>query len=235
MIKKILLLISIMVSISVAGLAGDIVPWDKAAEHYGKVCTVEGNIVSSYNSGKACFLNFHPDYKNHFSVVIFGADFGQFPSSPESYYLNKKVQVTGKIVEYKGHPEIIVAAPSQIKILETQAIDKVSATISWEEADKYYDKEVTVEGKIAYTFNSGSNCFLNFHKNWTKYLFAVIYPGNRAKFPRDPEKYYLNKKVRITGVIRKYITESINEDNKKVQNIAPEIILDSPAQIIVIE
>ena len=71
----------------------------------------------TYNSGKACFLNFHSDWKKHFTVVIFASDFSKFPSPPEEYYRGKKIQVTGRIKSYHGKPEIIVEDPSQIEVL----------------------------------------------------------------------------------------------------------------------
>jgi micrococcal nuclease len=79
--------------------------------------TVEGTIVVSNNTGKVCFLNFDRDWKNNFTAVIFASDFASFPAHPEDYYLNRTVQVTGLIKEYKGKPEIIVKSPSQIKIV----------------------------------------------------------------------------------------------------------------------
>ena len=94
------------------------ISWQDADKYYGKLVNVEGRIIRTYNSGKACFLNFHSDYRRYFTAVIFKSDFDKFPPSPEEYYKGKKVQVTGAIKEYKGSPEIILNSPSQIKILE---------------------------------------------------------------------------------------------------------------------
>lgn len=95
-----------------------VINWQDADKHYGEYLTVKGKIVKTYNSGKACFLNFHPDYKRYFTAVIFQSAFDKFPSQPEVYYNNKKVQITGVIKEYNGSPEIILNSPSQIKVLE---------------------------------------------------------------------------------------------------------------------
>lgn len=94
-----------------------IISWQDADKHYGEYVTVEGKIVRTYNSGKACFLSFHPNYKRYFAVVIFASAFPRFPSNPEDYYNNKKVRVTGYIKEYKGKPEIILNEPEQIEIV----------------------------------------------------------------------------------------------------------------------
>jgi DNA/RNA endonuclease YhcR with UshA esterase domain len=41
-----------------------------------------------------------------------------FPPNPETYFLDKKVRVEGKIEIYKGTPEIVLDDPSQIWIVE---------------------------------------------------------------------------------------------------------------------
>lgn len=97
-----------------------------------------------------------------------------------------------------------------------------SDIISWKDADKYYGQYKTVEGTIVATKNTGRVCFLNFHKNWRKYFTAVIFASSFHKFPPNPEIYYLNRKVRVSGVIKEYKGK-------------PEIILESPSQIKIIE
>ena len=92
-----------------------------SGELYGRYVTVEGTIVNTYNSGKACFLNFHTNWKKYFTAVIFRSDFSEFPSSPEKHYKNKKVRVSGILKEYNGKPEIILKDQSQIKIIERKA------------------------------------------------------------------------------------------------------------------
>jgi len=62
------------------------IEWNKAHEFYGQNVTVRGKIVGTYNSGKACFLNFHQDYKKYFTAVIFSSAFAKFPANPENYY-----------------------------------------------------------------------------------------------------------------------------------------------------
>ena len=99
-------------------VANQIISWQDAAKHYGEYATVEGTIVVTHNSGTACFLNFHPDYKRYFTAVIFASAFSRFPANPENYYYGKKVRVSGYIKGHKGKPEIILNDPSQIEILK---------------------------------------------------------------------------------------------------------------------
>lgn len=112
-----------------------VISWRDAAKHYGEHGTVEGKIVATKNIGKACFLNFDPDWKTTFTAVIFARRFSVFPPNPENYYLNKRVRVTGYIKEYRGRggkyapkPEIILEDPSQIEIVKAGPIPMVTFT-----------------------------------------------------------------------------------------------------------
>ena len=94
--------------------------------------------------------------------------------------------------------------------------------ISWRDAAKYYGQTKIVEGKIILSNNTGKVCFLNFHKNWRIYFTAVIFASDFNRFPSNPEDYYLNRKVRVKGLIKEYKGK-------------PEIILKSPSQIEIID
>ena len=94
--------------------------------------------------------------------------------------------------------------------------------ISWRDAAQYYGQTKSVEGKIVVSNNTGKVCFLNFHKNWKKYFTAVIFSSDFNRFPARPEDHYLNRKVRVKGLIKEYKGK-------------PEIILKSSAQIEIIE
>lgn len=97
--------------------AGGVVDWQDAGQYLGQRLTVEGDVVRVHNSGKAAFLNFAEQYQGKFSVVIFAADFDQWPQPPDQVYLGQRVRVSGKIKEYKGAPEMIVESPEQIEII----------------------------------------------------------------------------------------------------------------------
>src|SRR3989337_1974462 len=90
---------------------------------------------------------------------------------------------------------------SDIKAEERPANNLDKNIISWEDADKYYGQYKTVDGIIVKNHNTGKVIFLNFHPNWKRYFTAVIFERNFHLFPRNPEKFYLNKHVRVTGII----------------------------------
>lgn len=97
--------------------AGDVISWRQAAKHTDEYLTVEGRIVRTHRTEKACFLNFHPDWRRSFSAVIFASRFDAFPPNPEEHYRGKLVRVTGLIQEYKGRPEVILDSPDQIEVV----------------------------------------------------------------------------------------------------------------------
>ena len=94
--------------------------------------------------------------------------------------------------------------------------------ISWEDAAQYYGQMVTVEGTIVLTKNTGKVVFLDFSPHWQVDLKVVIFPEDAAKFPSPPEEMFLNRKIRVTGVIKEY-------------RGAPEIIVRDPSQIEIVE
>lgn len=92
------------------------IAWQDAADYVGAYVSTKGTIVSAYNNGKVCYLNFHKDYKNHLTLVIFASSFKKFPGYPEKAYLGKEIEVEGRVKDYKGRVEIIIDSPEQIKI-----------------------------------------------------------------------------------------------------------------------
>ncbi|MCF8127818.1 MAG: thermonuclease family protein [Deltaproteobacteria bacterium] len=102
----------------IAKQVGRRISWESAGKYIGEHVTVQGTIVRSYNSGKACFLNFHQNFTRYMSLTIFENALRKFPFQPETYYLHKTVRVKGKIKIYKGRPEIVVESPKQIEVVE---------------------------------------------------------------------------------------------------------------------
>lgn len=94
----------------------NVISADVAAGYYGQNKIVQGLIVKTYNSGKACFLDFKLDYQNGFVGVIFASAFPAFPPSPQNYYMNKEVRISGQVTQYEGHPQIIINSPNQIEV-----------------------------------------------------------------------------------------------------------------------
>jgi DNA/RNA endonuclease YhcR with UshA esterase domain len=124
MTKKNSLIFSVLVfllAITFPAYSSDIISPEEAIKHIGEQCTVCGHVASSHfayrSKGQPTFLNLSRPYPNQiFTVLIWGSDRKNFSNSPEDYYKNQRICVTGTIQQYKGTPEIIVKNPAQIKI-----------------------------------------------------------------------------------------------------------------------
>ncbi len=90
------------------------------ARYLGGLVTVRFYVVSTYDSGRAIFLDSSRDYERDFTVVIFKEDEANFAAmgiDPVLDYDRKLIEVTG-ILRERGGPEIVVCSPQQIKLLE---------------------------------------------------------------------------------------------------------------------
>ena len=96
------------------------------------------------------------------------------------------------------------------------------AVVSWQDAAQYYGQTVAVEGTVVDTYNSGQAVFLNFDEDYKSTFTVVIFPDAWPKFPDPPEELFLDKKVRVKGLVKEY-------------QGAPEIIVEEPEQIEVVE
>jgi hypothetical protein len=68
----------------------------------------------------------------------------------------------------------------------------------------------------------GQPIFLDFHDPGEGYFKAIIWGDNRDEFPPSPETYYLDKTIRVKGLIETY-------------KGMPEVVLREPAQIWIVE
>ena len=118
--KKLLLVFSLFLFSSLA-FAQQEIKIEDAAKHEGDSVTVCTKIFGGRyfeNSSRApTLLNAGAKYPDApLTIVIFGENRTAFKNKPEEYYPDKNVCVTGKIVIYKGKPEIILTSEAQIVI-----------------------------------------------------------------------------------------------------------------------
>lgn len=105
-------------------------------------------------------------------------------------------------------------APVEVPIISSVEADRIL---------EHAGQTVTVTGRIVRVGQSpeGGITFLNFSSQRGGFV-AVIFRPNYDSFP-DGAEVYLNKDVRVTGVIKPY------------QGTIPQMPIESPAQIEVVE
>ncbi len=93
---------------------------DEADDYMGNVCRVRGRVLDTYRAKNVVFLNFGAPKKD-FTAVIFSGNLRYFEKqgiAPARDYRGKYIEVSGKIKEHKGSPEIVVSHPVEIKVLQ---------------------------------------------------------------------------------------------------------------------
>jgi endonuclease YncB( thermonuclease family) len=93
------------------------IPWERAGEHAGERVTVTGTIVAAKRLERLLFLNFHPEYRTHLSLVVLPREISRFPAGWERTVEGRKVRTTGTVTLHKGRPQIVLRAPEQVEIL----------------------------------------------------------------------------------------------------------------------
>lgn len=84
----------------------------------GKTVGISGTVAKVFasKSNKIVLLNFAKDYKTALVGAVKVEDFGKFP--PLAGLEKKKVLATGKVVLYKGTPEVELTQAGAIKIIQ---------------------------------------------------------------------------------------------------------------------
>jgi len=96
-----------------------------------------------------------------------------------------------------------------------------SGFVNWKDAAKFYNREVTIEGKVTMIYNSGRVMWLQFSEDWQTDMKIVIFPSDWGKWPQRPDLIYFDKVIRVTGKVVKY------QD-------APEMVINNPQVISIV-
>ena len=108
------------------------------------------------------------------------------------------------------------------------AYDDSDSYIGWDEAKSHEGETVTVVGKVVGTKyasdTNGKPTFLNIGLDYPDpdRFSVVIWDDSRKNFSKDPESYYLNKTVAVTGDL--YLREGVV--NMKIDDESDIEIID---------
>ncbi|MGZ3914645.1 MAG: hypothetical protein ACXVB3_13005, partial [Flavisolibacter sp.] len=90
--------------------------------HVGDSVLVTGKVYSTRYletaQGGPTLLNLGAAYPDQLlTLVIYAADRPHFPEAPESYFRDKTVRVTGKVVLFRNKPQIVISQAKEIEII----------------------------------------------------------------------------------------------------------------------
>jgi DNA/RNA endonuclease YhcR with UshA esterase domain len=90
-----------------------------ATKHLNETVTISDKVYSTklIENTNMVLLDLGGEHPNQYlTVVIKGEDRAKFNSKPEEYYKGREVTVTGKLIDYRGKPEIIVGSADDLKL-----------------------------------------------------------------------------------------------------------------------
>lgn len=115
-----ILLLGLALRASAQDQQGELVKPTPAAEAKSQVGTnavIVGTVAEVSQNDKIIRLNFEARFpKQVFTAVIFPSSFKLFTNL--TAMIGKKVEVSGKVVDYNGRPQIVVASKGQLRVLE---------------------------------------------------------------------------------------------------------------------
>lgn len=100
------------------------VPSNEVLKHIGEYVTVCDKVYSTrlMEGSNMTLLNLGGNYPNQtLTVMISGADRSKFKEQPDIYYKGRSVCVAGKVIDFKGKPEIVVSDPAMLKLEVTDS------------------------------------------------------------------------------------------------------------------
>jgi len=108
---------------------------DEIPQFIGDSITVKGKIAGakyfSNTLNTPTLLNMGADYPNQaVTVLIEKKERALFEGMPEETYLNKDIEVTGKIILYKEKPQIKIYSKSQIKIIGEETLTMAKPAVN---------------------------------------------------------------------------------------------------------
>jgi DNA/RNA endonuclease YhcR with UshA esterase domain len=96
------------------------IPAIEAKNHLNETAIVTGTVAEVSKSERVVRLNLEKPFPDHaMNAIIFSDKTNLFPEVDK--FKGKTVEVTGKIVEYRGKPEIILTATNQLNVVEKAA------------------------------------------------------------------------------------------------------------------
>ena len=96
-----------------------VVSWEDAGKVIGRNAIVYGKIVRIGHTQNIDFLNFSTNSRDSFTAVIFERSRSKFEDTLENLYKDKIVKIRGTVTLFKQTPQIVVADPNQVTVVDT--------------------------------------------------------------------------------------------------------------------
>lgn len=101
--------------------------WQQAETAVGRQAVVFGQVARVGHTERIHFLNFDPERRDVFHVVIFSEALPRFDQSLEELFQDRWIAVRGWVTTFRGVPQIQVARREQIEVLAGPPADVSTA------------------------------------------------------------------------------------------------------------
>jgi DNA/RNA endonuclease YhcR with UshA esterase domain len=100
----------------------------EAKDYVGKFVVVTGEVMQVRTTDRVTHINLGKPYPYHdFTAVVFASRSNLFPELDK--LPGKVVEVSGRVEEYSGKPQIVLQAKTQLKIAATPAGGKAEPAV----------------------------------------------------------------------------------------------------------
>ena len=117
---KKLLLFALLTSFTLIKVSAQTLYSKNDLHHSGETITISAKVyggkILSKDNRSLLDLGGNAPYQS-MTIMIPGEDMKKFKGYPHMHYKGKRVKVTGKLVLYRGKPQIVVNDPSQVQEL----------------------------------------------------------------------------------------------------------------------
>jgi DNA/RNA endonuclease YhcR with UshA esterase domain len=90
---------------------------DDAVRFVDQVVTVEAVARHITRHDEQALISFGEKPRDGFYLFIPSATFGQLPSGFDQFYLDKRIQVTGRVKLYRARPQMVITKGNQIRVV----------------------------------------------------------------------------------------------------------------------
>lgn len=116
---KRLLILCLFAVAGFKGIAQTKIDAKDAAKHVNETVTICDKVSDGkyFSNSQTTLLNVGAPHPNELlTLVIKGDDRKKFSDDPEKLFAGKNVCITGKVIDFKGRPEIVITEASQLKL-----------------------------------------------------------------------------------------------------------------------
>lgn len=118
--KTLFILFLVFIGYTAQAQTTDSIPATKSSEHVGETLKIYGTVSGGryFENSNTTLINVDGAYPNSALTLFIKGDVrSQFSYKPEEFLKDKRILISGTIINYKDKPEVVITSPDQIRVL----------------------------------------------------------------------------------------------------------------------